>query len=307
MKTYLIKEIVHFLGKMPYTIHGNSSTVSITKAAETLEADSESIVWISPKRSDKQKLAENTRAGIVICDATTHLTELMQRQRCFVVVNNPRLAFTRIAKNLFVSNNPPFIHPTSIINDNAVLGDGVTIHPYAVIGNCSIGSGTVIGAHCCIYDNVQIHSNVKIEAGTIIGADGFGFEKNEEGIYEGFPHLGGVLIEDNVEIGANVCIDRGALRNTIIRRNTKIDNLVHISHNVTIGENVLIIAESQIAGSVIIEDGVWIAPSVTIINNIHIGKNAFIGIGSVVVRDVESNQRVFGNPAKIITTPPIRV
>ena len=124
-----------------------------------------------------------------------------------------------------------------------------------------------------------------------------------EGRYEDFPQLGRVIIEDNVSIGANVCVARGALGDTWIKKGSKLENLVQIGHNATIGENTLIMGHSQIAGSVNVGANVWIAPSVTTTNIQSIGDNAFVGIGSVVIRNVGKGERVFGNPAKKIVSP----
>lgn len=142
--------------------------------------------------------------------------------------------------------------------------------------------------------------NVKIGANCSLGGDGFGYEKDENGNWIKFPHFGHIIIEDNVEISNNVCIDRGVIGNTIIQKGTKIDNLVHVAHNVIVGANTLIIAKSMIGGSATIGENCWIGPSSSIINGISIGNNVTVGIGSNVIKDVPDNIVVAGNPAKII-------
>jgi UDP-3-O-[3-hydroxymyristoyl] glucosamine N-acyltransferase len=127
---------------------------------------------------------------------------------------------------------------------------------------------------------------------------GFGYEKDEDGHYQVIPHIGGVLIEENVEIGNNTCIDRAVLGNTILKKNCKIDNLVHIAHGVIVGENSLVIAHAMVGGSTVIGDNVWVAPNAALINKITIGDNATIGLGAVVVKNVGENDTVIGNPAK---------
>jgi len=139
-----------------------------------------------------------------------------------------------------------------------------------------------------------------IHAGAVIGSDGFGYTRNEEGLVEKFPHMGGVVIEDDVEIGANTCIDRGALGNTFIGRSVKIDNLVHIAHNVVIEENSFIIANAMIAGSVQIGKNAWIAPSASVLQQLKIGDNALVGVGSVIRENVPANETWAGVPARKI-------
>lgn len=146
--------------------------------------------------------------------------------------------------------------------------------------------------------NVYHGENFKVGENTVIGGDGFGFEKNEKGEYEFFPHFGDVYIGDNVSIGSNTCIDRGTLARTSIGNGVKIDNLVHIAHNVNVGDNCLIVAGSVICGSVKIGEGTYIGANVTIREHLTIGKNCYIGMGSVVTKDIPDGEMWYGNPAK---------
>jgi UDP-3-O-[3-hydroxymyristoyl] glucosamine N-acyltransferase len=206
------------------------------------------------------------------------------RLKNILFTDNPRLLFSQIA-NLFFAQEPPT----------------TKIHPTAVIGkNVTIGTDTIIDAHVVIYDNCIIGDNCWIHAGCVIGCDGFGYERNNDLEIEKFPHRCIVIIEDDVEIGANTCIDRGALDNTIIGQGTKIDNLCHIAHNVKIGKHCMIVAQSMIGGSTIIGDYSYVAPHGVINNGLHIGKNAFIGLGAVVLHDVASLSIMVGVPAKPI-------
>jgi len=142
--------------------------------------------------------------------------------------------------------------------------------------------------------------NVQIGQNCSIGNDGFQYVHGPKGDIVKFPHFGNIIIEDNVEIANNVCIDRGALSNTIIRKGVKIDNLVHIAHNVEIGENTMVVALAMIAGSVKIGKNCWISPSSSIREQLTIGDNVLIGLGAVVIKDVESNSVMVGNPAKLL-------
>lgn len=205
-------------------------------------------------------------------------------------------------KHYVYADNDEGIHPTAVI-ESKISGKNVYIGPFVYIGkNVTIGNNCKINSNVSIYGNTVIGNNVIVDSCTVIGADGFGFEKNNSGKWEKFPHIGGVEIHDDVEIGANTCIDRGTLENTVIGKGTKIDNLVHIAHNVTIGTNCVVIAQSLIAGSCVIEDNAYIAMSVCVRNGIKIGKNSVVGMGAVVTKNVSPNITVFGVPAKPIKT-----
>jgi acetyltransferase-like isoleucine patch superfamily enzyme len=159
-------------------------------------------------------------------------------------------------------------------------------------------SPPVFRAGAYMYTCVELGLNVHIEPGAVIGGRGFGFERNEQGAWEAFPHVGGVIIGDGVEIGANVTIDRGTLGDTIIEAGTKIDNGAYIAHNVRIGSNCLIMANVTICGSVTIGNGCSIAPSASIREGTRIGDGAVVGLGAVVISDVESGTTVAGVPAR---------
>ena len=149
-----------------------------------------------------------------------------------------------------------------------------------------------------VYSHVRIGRRVTIHAGTILGADGFGYEREPGGELTKFPHLGGVVIEDEVEIGANTCIDRGTLADTFVGRGARIDNLVHLAHNTRVGEHAAVIAHAMVGGSTQIGARAWIAPSACLRDRIRIGDDAVVGLGSVVTRGVPDGATVFGNPAR---------
>ena len=157
-------------------------------------------------------------------------------------------------------------------------------------------------AGVCMYGDISIGNNVNIYHGTIIGKPGFGYEWDEGNQqWINFPHIGSVIIGNNVEIGANVCIDRGTLDNTIIGNGTKIDNLVHIAHNVIIGKNCMLVCHCGIGGSVEIGDNCWIGMGAQIRNGLKIGNNVTVGMGAIVVKNVPDGITVIGNPAKELT------
>jgi UDP-3-O-[3-hydroxymyristoyl] glucosamine N-acyltransferase len=170
------------------------------------------------------------------------------------------------------------------------------IHPTAVIEG-HVGEGTIVGPFAWIGELVTIGRNCVIGPGARIGQDGFGYA-NEDGHWVRKSQSHGVVIADDVHIGANTCIDRGSYRDTRIGRGTRIDNLVHVAHNVVIGEDCLVIALSMLAGSTVIGDSAYVAPCAATRDHITIGERAFVGLGAVVVRDVADGEHVKGVPAK---------
>ncbi len=217
----------------------------------------------------------------------------------FIVADNPRLAFARVSSLLAANTSSPEIHHLALVHPTAHIGENVSIGPFSVIhGNVVVGNNVIIENGVTIYESVRVGNNVRIKSNTVIGTDGFGFEYSEENIPTRIHHLGGVCIEDNVEIGCNSVICRGTIDDTVISSDVKIDDHVFIAHNVFIGQRSMIIAGTEVSGSVTIGDDCWIAPQVTILNKISIGNGSVIGIGSVVIRDVEAGVVVAGNPAK---------
>jgi len=278
-------------------IVGNSSQKFFNNVKPVSEADADSLVWIHPTKGNPAQTMLETKAEVIICHSDSVVPDSLKEKKCFVLTENPRLVFLRIVQQFFVPKIVYGKHPTASIHPEAEIHPDTSIGAFTYIGKCKIEEGTVIYGHCYLYDNISIGKNVTIHSGTVIGADGFGYTRNEKGEAEKFPHIGGVVIEDHVEIGSNTCIDKGALGNTLIKRGAKIDNLVHIAHNVVVGENAFVIALSMIGGSTVIGDNSWIAPSASVMNGITIGDNSVIGLGAVVLKNVPANAKMVGNPA----------
>ncbi len=214
-----------------------------------------------------------------------------------IEVDQPKLWFARAAKLLTKPLRSEGVHPSAVVGAGATLGAGVTIAACAVIGDQArigkgtrieagavIGEGVRIGAQCRIYPRVVVYSGttigdrVMIHAGTVLGADGFGYVRDKaSGAYTQFPQQGTLVIEDDVEIGANCTIDRGALGETRIRRGAKFDNLVHVAHNCDIGEDVVIAAQTGISGSSTVGNGAVIAGQVGIGDHAHVGPGVILG------------------------------
>ena len=250
----------------------------------------------------KEKIKENNKK---IQEIETKVNEtnnnLSEIKGDFLVSYNSKELFFSIINKFFVEEkNKNYIGSSSVV-ETCEIGKNVYIGH-----NCYISPNTVIKDNVIINNNVVIEGDVLIGndtiiySGAIIGSDGYGYYKNEKGINVKVPHLGGVVIGSNVEIGANTCIDKGTLGNTIIEDNVKIDNLCHIAHNVHIEKNVNVIALSMIAGSVLLKENSYIAPSSSVKNQLTIGSDSIVGLGSVVVKDVEPSVVVAGVPAKVI-------
>lgn len=294
-KYYKLNQIVQFI-TLENKLIGNKN-VKISNAKTTLEGNQNSIVFIGLGKKNKKELLIKTRASVIVCDYSIDFNDVDLLNKCLILTKNPRLTFSNIVNNLFVKEIKPNIHKRAVIGDHAIIGNNCFIGPNTYVGDVTIGKNTRIYGNCYIYDNTTIGENVIIHANSVIGSDGFGYNKNNDGSYTKFPHLGGVIINDNVEIGSNTSIDRGSLGDTIIGKGTKIDNLVQIAHNVRIGNNCIVTAGVVISGSVTLGNNVWLSPSVVILNNVHIGDNSFVGSNSLVIKNILKETRVFGNPA----------
>lgn len=215
----------------------------------------------------------------------------------FLYCDAPKAVFFEILGNFFQEKKGAYIDTSSVVRTDRI-GKNVSIGCH-----CYICEDVVIG------DNVEIGNNVSIEcptkigddsiihSGVVIGTDGFGYYQ-EDGVMRKVPHFGGVVIGERVEIGANTCIDRGTMEDTVIGDDTKIDNLCHIAHNVQIGKDVMIVAGSNLCGSCRIGDGSYIAPGATIKNQLEVGKGAFVGMQTVAIKNVPDGESIFGVPGR---------
>lgn len=280
-----------------YVIQGENPELYFTNISPALEVKEDSLDWINLDKHDQERAIDNSRAGIIICSKSVDESKLKIQGKCLIKVDDPKAVIIIILNEFFSSPSPNGIHPTSFIHTNARVGKNVFIGPFTYLGDITVGDNSIIYGNCHIYDGVFIGENVIIHAGTVIGADGFGYIRDNNGRLIKFPHIGGVVINNTVEIGANTCIDKGALGDTIIEDSVKIDNLVQIAHNVKIGKNTAILGNSSIAGSTIIGENCWIAPHVIIKEHLLIGNNVFIGMASSVNTNIGDNQVWLGNPA----------
>lgn len=191
----------------------------------------------------------------------------------------------------------PYVGNFAYIGENVKIGHNVKIYPQVYIGdNVNIGDNATLYPHACIYDGCNLGSNLIIHAGAVIGADGFGFAPEGDG-YKKIPQIGNVIIEDDVEIGANTTIDRAVMDSTIIRKGVKLDNLIQIAHNVEVGENTVMAAQVGVAGSVKIGKHCMFGGQVGLAGHLKIGDNVNLGAQSGVISSVESNTTVLGSPS----------
>lgn len=248
---------------------------------------------------------------------------LVQRQvkscrKPHILVDDPSLAFAKVASALIDATirHPKGIHRTAVVAPTARIGKDVALGPHVVVeegasigdrsiiyAGCFIGHDTKIGEDCLFYSNVSLRERVSIgdrvfiQSGSVIGSEGFGYVK-VNGAYRLIPQTGTVVIGDDVEIGANVTVDRARFGKTVIGKGTKIDNLVQIAHNVEIGENSIIVAQVGISGSTKVGCNVTLAGQVGIAGHVEIGDGATVAAQSGIMNDVPANTVVFGYPAR---------
>lgn len=277
-----------------FEFRGNAEIDFVDNFKSIQDANAHSVVWCSPNREDKQELVKKTKSRLIICDDSIHFTDVLLEEKGFFIVKNPKLAFSRLLRNLVSEKFEPGIHASATIHPEADIAESAYIGPNTYIGKCRIGENSILHGNNFLYDGTTIGNEVVIEAGAILGAEGFGLAKTDEGAWERLPHIGGLEIHDRVEIGAGTTIDRGTLDNTVIGEGTKISKSAHISHNVRIGKNCLITGCVAISGSTTIGDNVWISPNATILNKLTIGNNVFISMGATVTQDIKDNFQALG-------------
>lgn len=290
-------ELSQILALYPATVRG-PGTVQLERAVELRPEfiQARELSWCSQRNS--HRLLEISR-GVVICSMAAEAMQLSE-SATFVFTDNPRRYFQRVLACFFApARRAAFRSPSAHVASSVTMGEDVYLgHNVVIEADCVIGDGCTIGHNSVLYAGTKLGRDVTIGANCSIGGAGFGYEKNEAGEFELFPHVGDVVIKDRVEIGSNTCVDRGGLGSTVLEENVKIDNLVHVAHNVHVGANSLVIANVMLGGSTRIGPGSWVSPSATILNRLTLGAHSVIGLGAVVIRDVGEGQVVVGNPAR---------
>jgi len=285
-------------------------SIEVTRVAGLDEAGPGDLSFLT-NRKYAARLPLTRASAVIVSDDETGAPCAMLRSA------HPYLAFAEAVALL--SPRPSFpagISPLASVDSSAELGAEVSIGAFACVGagarigartvlaphvvvgpSATIGTDCVIHAHVSIRERVEIGSRVVIQDGAVIGSDGFGFAQRPDGTHQKIPQVGRVIVEDDVEIGAETAIDRPAVGDTRIGRGTKIDNLVQVAHGVRIGRNVLLAAQVGIAGSTVLEDGVIMAGQSGATGHVHLGRGAVVGAKSAVTKDVPDAAHVAGIPA----------
>ncbi|OGW29354.1 MAG: UDP-3-O-(3-hydroxymyristoyl)glucosamine N-acyltransferase [Nitrospirae bacterium GWC2_57_13] len=283
--------------------------IEITGAAGLREAGPGLITYVTDGKHLRELDGSHASAAIVPLGTA-------ERDMPLLLVKNPRYAFSLALKHFYVDLTVPSgISDRSSIGAGAVIGKDPSIHPFAVVGagarigdrvvlfpGAYVGDGSILGDDCVIHANVSIREGVTIgnrviiHAGTVIGSDGFGFV-TEGGIHHKIPQVGGVVIGDDVEVGANCSIDRATLGNTVIKTGAKLDNQVHLAHNVVIGEHCLIAGQVGIAGSSTLGSYVVFGGQVGVADHTTVGDRVMAGGKAVIAKDVPPGQIIAGNYA----------
>lgn len=292
-----------------------SGDVDIQRVAKIEEARDGDISFVANPKY--HKYIKTTHASAVI--VATDLQIGVSRTLTLLRVKDPYVSFLKVLRhfNPPVDPLPPGIHPTAVIANSATLGANVRVGAHVVIGerasvggnsmishnvvlgdDVKVGENTLLYPNVAVYNSCRIGSRVIIHSGTAIGSDGFGFAPKPDGTYEKIPQFGIVVIEDDVEIGANCTVDRATLGETRIKRGVKLDNLIQVAHNVVIGENTVSAAQAGISGSTKIGKNCMLGGQVGLTGHLEIADGTKIGAQSGVHRSIEKpNTTIFGSPA----------
>ena len=238
------------------------ATITIRRPASVEEAGEADITFINVSGRRGLELLQATSATLALVPQKLAPTPARRAATVALGCTNPRLAFVRTLNHFFAAERPSGIHPRAVVDARANIATSAYVGPLATVAqNVRIGERTVVHAGAHVYAGCTIGEDCTIHSGAVIGADGFGYERNEDGVPERFPQLGTVVIEDGVEIGANSCIDRAALGATVIRSHARIDDMVYIAHNVEVGRGALLVAMTMVAGGARLGDLTYIGPS----------------------------------------------
>ena len=289
---------MQIVGENPKIINENNfQEINKFKSIDT--AENGDMTFCVHSNSNGIEMINKSNATIILCPKDIAL-EQINSSSLLILVKNPRLSFIKCMKKFIIKNKTHEIHKNSIIHTTNI-GKNVSIGPYCFIEkDVKIGDDCTLFSGIHIYNGTKIGNNVKISPSVVIGDKNFGPQRDESMMLETSDHLGGINIGNNVEIGSNTSILPGMLDDTVIDDGTKISSQVYIGSGMKIGKNCNITGQTFFGGMSVLEDNVYVAPGSIVRNKIRIGKNAFLGMGSVVVNDIPEDTTVIGNPAKRI-------
>jgi len=318
MIAFSAQQIASLLGG---ELHGNANAM-VSDVAPIEHAEARHLSFIT----DEKYLAHlaTTRAGVVlvtkslIADQQDTLPIRDNKDGAIIAVDNARGAMAQLLDLVAKTLNPPrkgveqpcfisegvevpedaYIGAFAYIGKNVRLGKGVQIYPQVYIGdNVTIGDNTILYAGVKVYYNCRVGKDCILHAGVVVGSDGFGFEPDAKGVNQKIPQIGNVIIEDDVELGANTCVDRAMMGSTVVRRNAKVDNLVQIAHNVEVGESTFLCAQVGIAGSSKVGSHCILTGQVGVAGHIEIADQCVIGAQSGVAGNIRKPGQYMGSPA----------
>src|SRR5271157_126679 len=309
-----MKRLREIADKLHGRVIGDGDLI-ISNIACTEEAGPGEITFLARNSSIKHLIECRASAVIVGEELAAQKQDVQSLVRNVIIVDNPSLAYAEVAEMFHAPNHkePGMSHlacvseeaevspesailPFVYVGKGSIIERGVTVYPFTYIGeNVRVGEETLIYPNVTLYSGVTIGKRVIIHAGAVLGSDGFGYAW-DGAKHRKIPQLGSLVVEDDVEVGANTTIDRGSLGKTVIGRGVKIDNLVQIAHNVSIGENSIIVAQVGIAGSSTLGKNVVLAGQVGFKDHVTIGDNVKAGGGTGITKDVASNSNIMGTP-----------
>ncbi len=305
-----IKEIAELVGG---EISGNSE-LEISQLSNIQDAKKDDLTFLYlPKYNH---YLDTTKASAILVNKEIKKSN---PNLTYIIVDKPNLAFQQVILHFF---NPEFklegVHSSAVISE-AKLHDSVSVgvnvfigknssigknskiyHNTVILENCKIGNNVLIFPNVTIRENTVIGNNVIIHSNSVIGSDGFGYSQDSEGVYQKIPQIGNVVINDDVEIGSNVSIDRAAVGSTIIGKGVKLDNLIQIAHNVKVGKNTVMSAQTGVSGSTKIGDNCILAGQVGVVGHIELADNVIVGAQSGISKSLTKPGTYFGSPVKEI-------
>ena len=283
---------VHTFAKIEEGIPGALSFLSNPKYTQYIYDTQSSIVLVNkdfePEKEVKATLIKVNNAYESLAKLMT-LYEQSQPKRTGLHPLAYVAPTAKIGENVYLA-------PFACVGDNAEIGDGTELHPHATVGRgAKVGKNCILYTNCNVYHDCRVGNNCILHSGSVVGADGFGFAPSPDG-YEKIPQIGIAILEDNVEIGANTCIDRATMGATIIRKGVKLDNLIQIAHNVEVGSNTVMASQTGVAGSTKVGEWCMFGGQVGIGGHIKIGNKVNLGAQSGVPGSIKDGQNLIGTP-----------